>query len=61
MNLIREGQSWFIQFPKDVNLTKCKVEYLTSKVVTLRYYNMGYSVTSTFMRKDITIVEECAP
>lgn len=51
------GENWYIKLPNMIDLKTCEIIRVGVEVITLLYYDGG-TVTKTFMKSDITIVEK---
>lgn len=57
MNNPQVGENWYVKFSHTIELKRCEIIHLGVQVITLRYYDNG-TVSKTFMKSDITIVEK---
>lgn len=57
MNNYQVGENWYVKFSHIIELKKCEIIHLGVEVITLHYFDNG-SVTKTFMKSDISLVEK---
>ena len=55
------NEEWFVRLPKEIELRKATITYITNFVVCLVYFSGSYERTAFYMCTDVQFVERVQP